>query len=216
MRSRNLRPFFNEAPVHARAPIPDVCRAATWRLLKSGEGSGLVEYAVVLLIFMTMILGIIDFGRVLYAYHFVSHASKTAARWAAVNGYNCTIDNSCNGTLGMNNGRASATDIQTYVTNLAPDGIDNTGTGCGGNPCMTTTVNWPVQAAASADPSPLICSQSVGGVGPYNNYPGCTVQVQVSYAFKFLFPFIYKGTTACGSATANLCLSSTSEMVISH
>jgi hypothetical protein len=111
------------------------------------------------------------------------------------------------GTGGMNNGVASDTDIQTYVSNLAPPGIDATSTGCSGQPCLTTTVSWPVQSSGSVDPSPLICSQAVGGVGPYPKYPGCTVEVQVSYKFNFIFPLV---------RTTPVTLSSSSEMVIVH
>jgi hypothetical protein len=57
------------------------------------------------------------------------------------------------------------------------------------------------------DPSPLICSQAVGGVGPFDNYPGCTVEVQVSYKFNFIFPLV---------RTTPVTLSSSSEMVIVH
>jgi len=39
------------------------------------------------------------------------------------------------------------------------------------------------------------------------NYPGCTVEVEVSYPFEFLYPFIYNSTIA---------LPISSEMVISH
>jgi Flp pilus assembly protein TadG len=162
--------------------------------VKSQEGSSLVEFALIFLVLMTMILGIIDFCRAAYAYHFVSNAAREATRWAAVNGETCGGDGSCNGTAPMNSGPASDTDIQTYVTNLIPPGIDSTK--------VTTTPTWPVQANG-----PTICSAAVGGLGPYKNYPGCTVEVQVSYAFSFIFPLVRTGT---------LTLSSSSEMVIVH
>jgi Flp pilus assembly protein TadG len=170
--------------------------------LKRQRGAAAVEFAFILIVLMTMVLGILDFGRALYAYHFVSHAAKTASRWAAVNGATCgapsstcdSCDNSCNGTAPMNNGPASAGDIQDYVTNLAPPGINAS--------MLTTTATW----TTNTD-SPTVCTAAVGGIGPYDNYPGCTVQVQVSYQFSFLFPLVSNKT---------LTLSSTSEMVIAH
>jgi hypothetical protein len=39
------------------------------------------------------------------------------------------------------------------------------------------------------------------------NHPGCAVQVQVTYQFKFFFPFLPRGTYS---------MKSTSEMVISQ
>jgi Flp pilus assembly protein TadG len=161
------------------------------RDLKGDCGSGLVEYAIVFLLFMTMILGTIDFGRALYTYHFLSNVTRDATRWAAVNGANCgpppNGDNSCNGAGYMNNGPVTQSDVQTYVKNHTPPGIDKTK--------ITTTVTWPV----SAD-SPAVC-------GTTQNFPGCTVQVQSSYVFSFLFPLVKNGNTT---------MSSTSDMIIVH
>ena len=56
--------------------------------LKGETGSGLVEYAIVFTVFMTMLLGVADFGRAMYAYHFVSSAAREATRYAIVRG--CT------------------------------------------------------------------------------------------------------------------------------
>jgi Flp pilus assembly protein TadG len=150
------------------------------RQLKDDCGSGLVEYAIVLLMFMAMILGIIDFGRVLYTYHFLSNVTREASRWAAVNGSTCAADSTCAAP-------ASSTDIQTYVTNHTPPGIDTSK--------ITTTPSWPINAD-----SPAVCSTTA-------NSPGCTAQVQTSYVFSFLFPFIHNGT---------MTMSSTSDMIIVH
>ncbi|HEV2388219.1 MAG TPA: TadE family protein [Candidatus Acidoferrales bacterium] len=162
-----------------------------------GEGgSTLVEFALVVLVLLTMMLGAIDFSRALYTYHFLDHAAKSAARWAAVNGYTCSQDGSCTFPTGAQPG-----DVQAYVTNITPTGIDANQ--------ITTAVNWPVQPASSADPSPPICSGPVSGlsVAAIPNYPGCTVEVQVSYPFNFLYSLVHSGA---------ITLSSTSEMVIAH
>jgi len=176
------------------------------RRLRGEEGSGLVEYALIFILFVTMLLGIMDFCRMLYAYHFVSNAAREATRWASVNGSTCQDDSSCNGTSPMNSGPASLTDVQSYVNALAvPAGI-NTSSGCGstGNSsCLTTTPTW----NPAGSNGPTICSTAVNGSGPTPNYPGCTVDVQVSYSFNFLFPLVH---------ISPVTLSSTSEMVIVH
>jgi Flp pilus assembly protein TadG len=159
--------------------------------MKSEAGGALVEYALIIMVFMTMLLGIMEFSRGLYSYHFVSNAAREATRWAAVNGASCGAagDNSCNGTAPMNNGPATATDIQNYVTNLTPMGIDPTQ--------LTTTPTWPPQAKG-----PTVCNTVAT-----RNSAGCTVQVQVSYTFNFIFPFV---------RSSPMTLSSTSEMIIAH
>jgi len=83
---------------------------------REGErGSNLVEYGVVLVLMLTMIFGLIDFGRALYAYHFVSGAAREGTRYAMVRG------NACNSSLpGC---PAGPSDIQAYLANV-PSGID--------------------------------------------------------------------------------------------
>jgi hypothetical protein len=53
------------------------------------RGSALVEQALVLTILLAVIFGIIDSGRALYTYHFVSQAAREATRWASVRGSTC-------------------------------------------------------------------------------------------------------------------------------
>jgi Flp pilus assembly protein TadG len=160
----------------------------------------MVEYAFIFLFVMAVLLGIMDFSRALYDYHFVSNAARDATRWAAVNGLTCASDGSCNGTGGMNNGPASPSDIQAYVANRIPMGIDPNR--------LMTTVNYP-----TVTPEPSICTTypTAPGCNCYTlateNSPGCTVAVQVSYQFNFLFPLVH---------ISPINLSSTSRLVIVH
>ena len=160
----------------------------TLKLCRRGEkGSTLIEFALTIIFFLLMMFGVLDFSRALYAYHFVSSAARQATRWAAVNGETCTDDSSCNGTSPMNDGVASQTDIQNYVTSITPPGIDPAK--------VTTTPTWTAPMG-----SPTICTAKP-------KYPGCTVEVQVQYNFNFVAPII---------STATITMSSTSEMVIAH
>ena len=173
--------------------------AVCLRELKGECGDAIIEFTLVMVVFFTLIMGIASFGHALYAYHFVSHAAKTAARWAAVNGSTCgpTViagtpnDASCNGTGVMNNGPAQASDIANYVAAMTPPGITS-------DPSrLTTTATWPLQPNG-----PTICNTT-------QNAPGCTVQVQVSYKFNFILPLI-------GTQITSVNLGTTSEMVVVH
>jgi Flp pilus assembly protein TadG len=178
-----------------------------FRRLKEEEGSGLVEYALIFIVFITMLLGIMDFCRLLYTYHFVSNAAREATRYASVRGSTCDDDSSCSLATPDTGPAAPAkgnTVVQDYVTMLAvPAGINTSSTGCAGSPCLTTTPTW----NPAGSNGPTICSTAVNGSGPTPNYPGCTVEVQVSYTFNFLFPLVH---------ISPVTLSSTSEMVIVH
>jgi Flp pilus assembly protein TadG len=85
------------------------------RLLRGDRGSALVEYALVFILLMTMLLGVAEFGRALYAYHFVSSAAREGARYAMVRG--CTPTTTSCPTA------ADATSVQDFVKNV-PLGID--------------------------------------------------------------------------------------------
>lgn len=180
---------------------------------RAEAGSALYEFAIILLLLMTLLFGVMGFGQALYAYHFVNNAAKEATRWAAVNGYTCNSDSSCDGAGYMNNGPATQANVNTYVQNHVPSGIvaaNVTVTACGvsgGGACAAST--------------PAICSTAVGGIGPIPNNPGCTVQVNVTYPFQFPFTLLNTIIPAAGNTTApctkpGICLSSTSDLIIAH
>lgn len=160
-----------------RAAVSKVCSLPA---RGNERGSTLVEFALVFILFMTVLLGIAGFGHALYTYHFVSNVAREATRWAAVNGSTCATDSSCTAP-------ATSSDIDAYVKSLAPPGITPAN--------ITTTVTYPTVASG-----PTICATT-------NNAPGCTVEVQVSYPFTFIFPLL---------PTNPLTMSSSSEMVIAH
>jgi len=171
--------------------------------LRTEEGTNLVEFSIICLVLLAILFGICEFGLVLYAYHFVSHAAKTATRYAAVNGSSCGAGGDADCT------QADANALQCYVTGtgtgcnmsgITPTGIDPTK--------VKVTSSWPLVTNG-----PTTCSTTP-------NAPGCTVEVTVCYDYKFIFPLMPKGSsTKCPGSNATgatLTLSSTSEMIIAH
>jgi len=185
--------------------------ATSSRHRRAERGGALVEYAFAIMIFITLVFGIGGFGQALYVYHFVNNITKEATRWSAVNGYACDNvhgDNSCNGTAPMNNGPAQLTDVDSYVKNHAPSGINTTKIATSGCGIKGTTT--------CADSTPQACITGNANFVAVN-YPGCTVQVKVAYALTFVFPLLPTSTTTTAPCTsAGLCISSQSEMVIVH
>jgi Flp pilus assembly protein TadG len=106
------------------------------------RGNTLGEFAVVLAAILSLIFGIVDFGRVMYIYHLIGNAARAGTRYAIVRGSACTAPG-C---------PASASDIQTYVRSLTPEINQSavavatnwsTSGGCGGAPftgpgCLVT------------------------------------------------------------------------------
>lgn len=142
-------------------------------------GSALTEFAIASLIILTVMFGIIELGRCLYSYHWVSSAARLGTRYAMVRGA-CTIGaNGCttcsSGTLPC---EAYASDVESYIQNQAIM-IDTStiGTTCDGsnnnklNVCSVCYV-----AGVASGPPPC-------GAGKW-------VQVKVQYNFSFIIPLI--------------------------
>lgn len=80
------------------------------------RGASLPETAIVIGVLLTLILGIVEFGRLLYTYSFVAQIAREGARWATVRGSACSQLDHCN---------AQQSDVQTYVQSLS-EGLTNT------------------------------------------------------------------------------------------
>src|ERR1700680_2901035 len=81
------------------------------------RGGSLVEQAFAIVLLLTIIFAIIDFGRALYTYHFVSNVAREATRWASVRGKTC---------IGLAGGcPANVSDVQTYVSAVSGMGLDS-------------------------------------------------------------------------------------------
>jgi Flp pilus assembly protein TadG len=99
-------------------------------------GTGLVEFGLSLFTIMTVLFGTIDLGRALYAYDWVSRASRLGTRFAMVRGTFCS---------GLSGGcPATADDVSTYVKSQAV-GLDS-------NRITVTTLCYVTASVASNPP----------------------------------------------------------------
>lgn len=146
--------------------------AGSFRRLKGEQGSAMVEFALSLVVLLTLLFGIIDIGRALYAYNWLYNGARQATRWAMVRGAFC--DNHLQGCP------AGATNdtITQYVTNTLPagygSGLDTTG--------IDTTTKGTLKVTTT-------CWSNVA----FNNppcAPTAAVQVQLIYQFHFITPFL--------------------------
>jgi Flp pilus assembly protein TadG len=136
--------------------------SARGRVLRQ-RGSTLVEQAIILPLLLAMFFGIIDMGRALYSYSFVSYIAREATRWASVHG-------------GGVNGTASKGDVTNFVKNATGAALDPAR--------ITVATSW--MPPPNGSPA---CTAGVGG----SEKPGCVVQVTVTYNFAFTLPFLPKG-----------------------
>jgi len=139
---------------------------------KNGEaGSALVEFALASVIILTVLFGIIDMGRALYSYDWVSDAARRGTRYAMVRG-----TSSCTGSPELTDCKAGPGQITTYVESNA-FGIDHSA-------LSVTAVCWPPSHAFTPPP----CA------------PGKTVEVTVQYKFAFLLPLTPHSWTMTSSS----------------
>ncbi|MFY9718665.1 MAG: TadE family protein [Candidatus Cybelea sp.] len=66
----------------------------------------MVEMAIIMVALLSLTFGIIDFGRALYTYTWMTDVAQRAVRWGIVRGKNCTLLDHCNVGLNTNAGYA--------------------------------------------------------------------------------------------------------------
>ncbi len=160
---------------------------------KSGErGATILEFAIAFVLTFVLIFAMIDFARALYSFHYLSNAAREGARFASVRGASCDA-------AAVSPCSAQGSDIQTYVQEIAPQGIVST----------SVTVN---QNTSFLWPNP----NNIPVCGTTPNYPGCVVQVQVNYPFNFIFPLGFYNSAPVSFQAGTINMSSTYQMIISR
>ena len=158
---------------------------------RRGRGQSLVEFSLVVPLFLLLVFALIDFSRMLYTYVSLSNAAREMARVGAVS----TNWNSTNTVNAFNNyamfggGRNSATDSVTVVS----------GTGScarardAGGACTTVTAAQSSLPMAGATMMSIQCpmtstptsSDALASCTLYQPPSAGFVEVQVAYTFQF-------------------------------
>ncbi len=156
-------------------------------IIRDDRASELVEFALSAGVLLMAVFGIMDFSRTIYAYHFVTYAAQEGARYAIVRGADwktsCSSSPPPNFTLTFDC-IAADSDVQNYVRNLTPPGIDlNT---------VSVTTTWPGTTPG--------CTKNCS-VCATNNSQSCFVKVHVSYPFSFILPFLPKSAISLAATS---------------
>jgi len=78
---------------------------------RNDRGAAMLEFGLVMVVFFGFVFGVMDFGRAVYTYHFVSNAACEATRYAIVRGATSTDP-------------ATPTDVANYVKAITPLGVN--------------------------------------------------------------------------------------------
>ena len=101
-----------------------VHRVPARRASRSRRGAAAAEFAVVLPLLMTVVLGCVDFGRFAYNYIAVSNAARAAAGYGMMNTYDVT--NPSTQTTWSNNIQQAAKDEMTGQTGFSASSLQVT------------------------------------------------------------------------------------------
>jgi Flp pilus assembly protein TadG len=152
-------------------------------LLSAESGETLLEFALASTVLLMVIFGVMDCSRALYADHYVRYSAEEAARYAMVRGY--TWKNAACTATSTESCTATAADVTSLVKSITPPGISN-------DSHLVVSTTW-----TGKNPAGASC-----GATTNLNLPGCVVQVQVSYTFSFVLPFLPKNALVLTSASA--------------
>jgi Flp pilus assembly protein TadG len=157
-------------------------RIAPWH---GRSGQGLVEFALVIPVFLLLLFGIIDIGRAVFAYTAVANAAREGARVAAVNQLDVPSKTTCNLNMPIEDVNAPRWQAKPCAAKSAVS--------LGVQPSSV------VVGYSAAPGSPGSCSPTL--------HTGCIVSVTVSAPWSPVTPII-------SSIIGGLTLSSTSQLPV--
>jgi Flp pilus assembly protein TadG len=110
--------------------------------LRADRGSTLVEFSLVGFMFIIVLLGVVEIGRMVLVFTTVANAARAGARYAIVHGG----ERSGPGATGVDgpSGLGNTTQVETVVKNFASAGLLDTSQ-------LTITVAYPDAATANPD-----------------------------------------------------------------
>jgi Flp pilus assembly protein TadG len=179
------------------------------KIKKGARGSTMVEFALSITIMLAMMLGLIDFARMVYAYHAIANTAREATRFASLRGRASCVTTPR--TFPAEVCPAGTTELTNFVSSqLTGVGIyNNTGGGFTNRGDLVVTSTWPGNKGDAVTPTTCLV-----GTSPTSKDPGCVVIVQVQYKFGFTIPFwaFFQNS----AKPAALSMTSTSQATISQ
>ena len=169
------------------------------------RGQGLVEFALVLPVFLVILIGMVDLGRAIWANNAVANAAREAARFASVHGGSCEdlLGSVCSGSnycpVGPKGPKTAVPSTSTSCPFPSPSkqSIYNVATNylIGGGTTSTVTACYYSTTACSGN-----TDQTTTGT----NIRGNAVTVTVSTTVPVIIPSFLGANTITVSATSTM------------
>lgn len=94
--------------------------------LSDTEGVAAVEFAIILLVFLTIVMGILEFGYDWYLRNALANASREGARWGVM--YKVDASNNWIAPCNLTSGKTIQDVVNNYLTKVLPAGTSWTTT----------------------------------------------------------------------------------------
>jgi Flp pilus assembly protein TadG len=165
--------------------------------MNKAKGQGLVEFALILPLFIAIMAGLLDGTRLLFTYNELQEAARVGARWGAIE-----VDRDCWGTF-AHLGNSTAT-TSFSVLSYTPSGCPTSVHTIAGEVAskLVGIDKGKVTLSIATDPTSLGTDDYTASDSAISKYVGDAVTVQVTYTFKPVLGFDHLGITLTGKATA--------------
>jgi len=150
------------------------------------EGAALVEMAVSISVFLSVLVGVFFVILALYSYHFVADAAREASRYASVRGSQCSTNTPSLPDCPI----STSAPLQSWVRGLKYPYAAS----------LNVTVSY-LKPTVSGSPATTTWSAC-----PACNAPGNMVKVSVTYGYPLSIPF-WKSTTVNIGSTSSMVIS---------
>jgi hypothetical protein len=151
--------------------------------MKRARGQALVEFALIVPLFFTLLFGIIEVGRFIFYYEILNNATREGARYAIVNGANSPTSCAVGGSTGPAAPDTTSCDPNgdDVVQKVRDAAVGALGTGVTVDRCWWYT-----------DCDFVSHGQCPPGANPYcgDNARGASVTVAASYTYSSLVPLV--------------------------
>jgi len=133
-------------------------RIPAMRRVQADEGSTIIEFSLVAIMFIIVLLGVVELGRMVLVYTTMANAARAGARYAIVHGADRT-GSGVDGPSGPGS-PCTCTQITTVVKNFASAGLLDTAN-------LTVTVSYPNGSNAAGKPVTVTVSYPYDPIIPY-------------------------------------------------
>jgi Flp pilus assembly protein TadG len=177
--------------------------------MRSRRGSSIIEFTLVAIPIMFVMISIFEMGRGMWNYHTLAEAVKEGARWAIVNGQNCSdTGNSCTCPIAGSGNVGNSIDCIARTIGAAAIGL----------PPSTINVTIIINGSAPVTITcqPLNSASCYGNTTALTEAIGSDIRIKGSFQFQSALAMFWPGVRSRGVQFGTFVLSANSHQVVQY